>query len=177
MDMEFSGGRNFSFGDREVDFFDHGIHSLINFEFKESAKGPYEKLFSSYSDRLHNELSGVGILNYLSSHDDGGPFDKHRERALEAGTKLLLSPGACQVYYGDESCRPLDIPGTYGDATLRSRMNWEEIASNETRNGVAVGESPGALPETGRVPQGSSGGGCRDPSNDFQKTLFLFKDL
>jgi alpha-amylase len=38
-----SGGRNFSFGDREVDFFDHGIHSLINFEFKESAKGPYEK--------------------------------------------------------------------------------------------------------------------------------------
>jgi alpha-amylase len=135
-----SGGRNFSFGDREVDFFDHGIHSLINFEFKESAKGPYEKLFSSYSDRLHNELSGVGILNYLSSHDDGGPFDKHRERALEAGTKLLLSPGACQVYYGDESCRPLDIPGTYGDATLRSRMNWEEIASNETRNGVAVGK-------------------------------------
>jgi len=135
-----SGGRNFDFGDRKVDFFDHGIHSLINFEFKESAKWPYEKLFSSYSDKLHNELSGVGVLNYLSSHDDGGPFDKHREKSLEAGTKLLLSPGAAQVYYGDESCRLLDIPGTQGDATLRSRMNWEEIASNEMRNGVAIGE-------------------------------------
>ena len=134
-----SGGRNFSFGDREVDFFDHGIHSMINFEFKESAKLSYEKLFSLYSDKLHNELSGVGVMNYLSSHDDGGPFDKHREKSLEAGTKLLLSPGASQVYYGDESCRPLDIPGTRGDANLRSRMNWEEIVSNEMRNGVAVG--------------------------------------
>jgi len=134
-----SGGRNFSFGDREVDFFDHGIHSMINFEFKESAKLSYEKLFSLYSDKLHNELSGVGVMNYLSSHDDGGPFDKHREKSLEAGTKLLLSPGASQVYYGDESCRLLDIPGTRGDANLRSRMNWEEIVSNEMRNGVAVG--------------------------------------
>jgi alpha-amylase len=135
-----SGGREFNFGDREVDFFDHGIHSLINFEFKESAKMSYEKLFSSYSDKLHNELSGAGVLNYLSSHDDGGPFDKNREKALEAGTKLLLCPGASQVYYGDESSRQLNIPGTHGDATLRSKMNWEEIASNEIRKGVAVGD-------------------------------------
>ena len=130
----------FSFGDREVDFFDHGIHSLINFEFKASANMSYEKLFSSYSDKLHNELQGAGILNYISSHDDGGPFDKNRERVLEAGSKLLLCPGASQVYYGDESSRKLNIPGTHGDATLRSNMNWEEIASNEVRNGVSVGE-------------------------------------
>lgn len=135
-----SGGRNYSFGDREVDFFDFGIHSMINFEFKESAKLSYEKLFSSYSDMLHNELSGVGVLNYISSHDDGGPFDKDRKKVLEAGTKLLLCPGASQVYYGDESSRKLNIPGTQGDATLRSLMNWEEIASNQERNGVAVGE-------------------------------------
>lgn len=134
-----SGGRDFSFGDREVDFFDHGIHSMINFEFKVSAKMSYEKLFSSYSDMLHNELQGVGIMNYISSHDDGGPFDKEREKVLEAGTKLLLCPGASQVYYGDESSRKLNIPGTHGDATLRSKMNWEEIASNEVRNDVAVG--------------------------------------
>ncbi len=100
----------------------------------------YEKLFSSYSDMLHNELSGVGVLNYISSHDDGGPFDKDRKKVLEAGTKLLLCPGASQVYYGDESSRKLNIPGTQGDATLRSLMNWEEIASNQERNGVAVGE-------------------------------------
>ena len=135
-----SGGRDFSFGDRVVDFFDHGIHSMINFEFKSSANMSYEELFSFYSEKLHNELQGVGILNYISSHDDGGPFDKNREKVLEAGTKLLLCPGASQVYYGDESSRKLNIPGTHGDATLRSNMNWEEIASNEVRNGVAVGE-------------------------------------
>jgi len=135
-----SGGRSFNFGDREVDYFDHGISSLINFEFKESAKLPYEKLFSYYSDKLHNELQGAGILNYLSSHDDGGPFDRDREKPLEAGTKLLLCPGASQVYYGDESSRPLSVPGARGDANLRSNMNWDEIASNEVRNEVAVDE-------------------------------------
>jgi alpha-amylase len=135
-----SSGRSYNFGDREVDFYDHSINSMINFEFKESAKMSYEKLFSSYSDMLHKELKEVGVLNYLSSHDDGGPFDRDRNRALEAGTKLLLCPGASQVYYGDESSRKLVIPGTHGDATLRSNMNWEEIESNEVRNGVAVGE-------------------------------------
>jgi alpha-amylase len=35
----------------------------------------------------------------------------------ETGTKLLLSPGVSQVYYGDESARSLVIEGTQGDAT------------------------------------------------------------
>ncbi len=48
----------------------------------------------------------------------------------ETGTKLLLSPGISQVYYGDESARPLAIEGTQGDATLRSFMNWDAIKSN-----------------------------------------------
>jgi alpha-amylase len=135
-----SGGRMFNFGDREVDFFDHGIHSMINFEFKASAQMSYEKLFSSYSEKLHGDLEGLSVMNYISSHDDGGPFDKEREKVLEAGSKLLLCPGASQVYYGDESSRKLIIPGTQGDATLRSKMNWEEIASGEIRNGVPVTE-------------------------------------
>ena len=135
-----SGGRLYSFGDREVDFFAHGIDAMINFEFKESAKMSHEELFASYSDKLHGPLKGVSVLNYLSSHDDGGPFDKERMKPLEAGTKLLLSPGACQVYYGDESSRELVIPGTHGDATLRSFMNWEEIESNTLRNGLPIAE-------------------------------------
>jgi len=135
-----SGGRLYGFGDREVDFFAQGIDAMINFEFKESAKLDYEELFSSYSDKLNGPLRGVGVLNYLSSHDDGGPFDKTRVKSIEAGTKLLLSPGASQVYYGDESSRELDIPGTEGDATLRSKMNWDEIESNTVRNGVPIAE-------------------------------------
>ena len=66
----------------------------------------------------------------MSSHDDGAPFDAKRSKSKETGTKLLLSPGVSQVYYGDESARSLVITGTQGDATLRSFMNWDEIKSN-----------------------------------------------
>lgn len=133
-----SGERLFNFGDRQVDFYDQGINAMINFEFKESAKMSCEDLFESYSEKLYGPLKGVSVLNYLSSHDDGGPFDIKREKPLEAGTKLLLSPGASQIYYGDESCRELIIPGARGDANLRSFMNWEEIESNTLRNNVHI---------------------------------------
>jgi alpha-amylase len=135
---QISSGRNFWFGDREVDFYAQEIHSMINFEFKQSAAQEYEALFSSYSEKLHQTLNGKGVLNYLTSHDDGDPFDRNREKPLVAATKLLLSPGTSQVYYGDESCRALMIPGAAGDANLRGMMNWEEIESNATRNGYSV---------------------------------------
>ena len=125
-----SNGKYFDFGDRKVNYFDDSFHSLINFEFKSNANGSYERLFSKYSDLLHNELKGFGTLNYLSSHDDGGPFDASRKRPYEAGTKLLLAPGTSQVYYGDESARSLVVEGTNGDATLRSFMNWEDIKND-----------------------------------------------
>ncbi|MBK8965101.1 MAG: alpha-amylase [Lewinellaceae bacterium] len=133
-----SGGRLFDFGDRKVDFFSQGFNDLINFEFKSDAQQPYEAIFSKYSRLLHGPLDGHGILNYVSSHDDGGPFDKDRMHPLEAGTKLLLCPGGVQVYYGDETSRSLVIPGTQGDATLRSFMNWDELATNARRNGYAL---------------------------------------
>jgi alpha-amylase len=59
---------------------------------------------------------------------------------MEAGTKLLLSPGSCQIYYGDESCRNLVIPNAAGDATLRGPMNWNELAGTSSRNGFIIGE-------------------------------------
>lgn len=69
-------------------------------------------------------------MNYLSSHDDGSPFDALREKPFETANRLLLSPGTSQVYYGDESARSLVVEGTEGDATLRSFMNWEAINSD-----------------------------------------------
>ena len=35
-----------------------------------------------------------------------------------------------QQNYGDESARPLVIKGAYGDANLRSFMNWDDIEHN-----------------------------------------------
>ncbi|MBA4276427.1 alpha-amylase family glycosyl hydrolase [Flavobacterium sp.] len=120
----------FDFGDKKVDYFANGFTGLINFDFRNEAKMNYEDLFSKYNTILQNDLKGNTVMNYVSSHDDGYPFDKKREKVIEAGTKLLLAPGISQVYYGDESARPLDIPGTTGDATLRSTMNWDEIKTN-----------------------------------------------
>ena len=133
-----SSGRQYDFGDRKVDYFSHGLTSLINFEFKYDATKPYEEIFSKYDQQLYGPLKGQSVLNYISSHDDGSPFDKERLRALEAGTKLLLCPGAAQIYYGDESSRSLQIQGAQGDATLRSFMNWDELERKQQRNGVPV---------------------------------------
>ncbi len=135
-----SGGRYYDFGDRKVDYFNHGFTSLINFQLTGDARGSYEAIFSKYADQLNGALKGHSVLNYLSSHDDGQPFDKQRQRPFEAGTKLLLCPGAAQVYYGDETSRTLNVPGTEGDAGLRSFMNWDELADNREVNGYKVAE-------------------------------------
>jgi len=125
-----SNGQWFDFGDKKVNYYQNGFNNMINFEFKSDAQKDYESIFSKYSDRLNNELKGFSVLNYLSSHDDGSPFDAKRTKSIESGTKLLLSPGIAQVYYGDESGRLLAIEGAQGDATLRSFMNWDAIKSN-----------------------------------------------
>ena len=127
-----SSGQFFDFGDNKVNYFDPAsFHSLINFEFKWNSKElDYEHLFKKYTEVLHGDLKDFGTLNYLSSHDDGSPFDANRVKPYETANKLLLSPGTSQVYYGDESARQLVVKGANGDANLRSLMNWDSIAKN-----------------------------------------------
>ncbi len=123
-------GSEYDFGDAKVDYYEHGFTSMINFEFKVSAEKNYEAIFSRYSNALQGDLNGKGILNYVSSHDDSYPFDMERKKPVESATKLLLSPGTSQVYYGDEVARTLIVEGTNGDATLRSVMDWEFISKD-----------------------------------------------
>ena len=124
-------GTEFDFGDKIVDYYDHGFDSMINFEFKGSANESYEAIFSRYSEALLGDLKGNQILNYVSSHDDSYPFDMERKKPFESATKLLLSPGTSQVYYGDEVARTLIVEGTNGDATLRSMMDWDLISNDD----------------------------------------------
>lgn len=131
-----SGGREFDFGDRTVDYFDYGFKSLINFELKTDASQPYERTFAKYSRLLQSKLNGQGVFNYLSSHDDGAPFDPDRSQAYRAANVLLLTPGASQIYYGDESSRPLHAEGAVGDANLRTFMNWAELDSLPEKQNV-----------------------------------------
>ena len=123
-----AGGRGFDFGDRTVDYFAHGYDGLINFGFKRDAAGSMDDLFTRYAGTLRDgPLRGRAILNYLSSHDDGAPYDVDRADAFGAATRLLLAPGGAQIYYGDELARPLRIDGAQGDANLRSFMNWADL--------------------------------------------------
>ncbi|MBM1107564.1 alpha-amylase [Aurantibacter crassamenti] len=130
-----SNGKEFNFGDKKVDYFNYGFNSLINFELKTDAKNAYEKVFQKYNKLLTSELNGKSVLNYMTSHDDDEPFDIARTKPYQTANYLLLTPGASQVYYGDETSRKLTIEGTQGDATLRSFMNWEDVEnSEETKN-------------------------------------------
>jgi alpha-amylase len=133
-----SGKKIYDFGDKKVNYFENGFTGLINFGFTWDAKMSYEELFSKYASILNSDLKGNTVMNYVSSHDDGNPFDKKREKSLESATKLLLAPGISQTYYGDESARSLNIEGTKGDATLRSFMNWEEIKTDSKTQDVVL---------------------------------------
>ncbi|WP_204344019.1 alpha-amylase family glycosyl hydrolase [Psychroserpens algicola] len=127
-----SSGKLFNFGDKEVNYYDDKFTSQINFEYKWNVKQmEVEAMFSKYDSILHHQLKGFGILNYLSSHDDGQPFDPLRDKPFETGTKLLLGPGTSQVYYGDESARILVVDSAVGDANLRSKMNWDALKNKE----------------------------------------------
>lgn len=125
-------GRSHQFSSGSVDYFDSGYDAMINFGFKNHASQDYKSLFKKYDSIRKNLLTEkpghpAYFMNYISSHDDAQPFDPVREKAIESGTKLLLTPGMSQIYYGDEIARSLVIEGTRGDATLRSVMDWEHL--------------------------------------------------
>ncbi len=134
-----SQGRQFSYGDSTVDFFAHGYDGLINFAFKRDVAGSLDSLDTRYSAALHGgPLAGVSFLNYISSHDDGAPYDPDRKDPFGAGTRLLLSPGGAQIYYGDELARPLRVAGAQGDANLRSNMNWRALGRGDSTRRILL---------------------------------------
>jgi alpha-amylase len=120
--------RTYDFGDKQVDYFEHGFDALINMGFAAHASQSAEQIFSSYSQSLnHGEMKGKGILNYIGSHDDHDSYDRKREKTFEAAFKLMLAPGGVQIYYGDELARPMYAKGAKGDADMRTFMNWEDL--------------------------------------------------
>ncbi len=122
-----------------------------------------------YSAALRDgALRGVAILNYVSSHDDGSPYDQERRDPLGAGTRLLLAPGGAQIYYGDELARPLVVPGAEGDANLRSFMNWDDLERGGATAGVLQ-----SLADAGPIPPRPSGRGGRRASHASSEAVHL----
>lgn len=114
----------FGHGLGRSDYFDNGFDSVINFSFQGEAGqiSQLESIFSRYASEI-NQDDSFNVLSYISSHDTA-LFN--RNNLMDAGTSLLLLPGAVQIYYGDESKRPEDT-GFDGDQVTRSNMNWNSL--------------------------------------------------
>ncbi|EAR09367.1 alpha-amylase [Reinekea blandensis] len=115
-------------------YYDAGFDSLINFEFQEAAHelalcmNRLDETFQRYANTV-NADPDFNALTYISSHDTTLFYAKYQSLELQkrVAAPFLLLPGGVQIYYGDESGRPL---GPYGDdfhQGTRSDMNWEDI--------------------------------------------------
>lgn len=113
-------------------YFDDGFDALINFDMqKKLDKGAacfsqMADTYQSYADTLANEKD-FNPVSYMSSHDTELFFSRFKDYDMQrnAANALLLSPGAVQVYYGDEVGRNI---GPYADdfhQGTRSDMIWK----------------------------------------------------
>ncbi|WP_025504461.1 alpha-amylase [Vibrio parahaemolyticus] len=113
-------------------YFDDGFDALINFDMqKKLDKGAacfsqMADTYQSYADTIANEKD-FNPVSYMSSHDTELFFSRFKDYGMQrnAANALLLSPGAVQVYYGDEVGRNI---GPYADdfhQGTRSDMVWK----------------------------------------------------
>ncbi len=119
-------------------YFDDGFDALINFDMqKKMDKGAacfsqMADTYQSYADTIANEKD-FNPVSYMSSHDTELFFSRFKDYGMQrnAANALLLSPGAVQVYYGDEIGRNI---GPYADdfhQGTRSDMIWELSAEKQ----------------------------------------------
>ncbi|WP_236347683.1 starch-binding protein, partial [Paenibacillus plantiphilus] len=109
---------------RDGNYFDNGFDSLINFSFQGANFSDLEALFSRYATEFNGSAANYNMLSYISSHDKRL---YSRSNLIQAGTAMLLLPGAVQTFYGDETARPVGENGSDPDMGSRSDMNWGSI--------------------------------------------------
>ncbi|WP_375748324.1 alpha-amylase [Vibrio sp. HN007] len=113
-------------------YFDDGFDALINFDMqKKMDKGAVcltemDRTYNSYANTMVEEAD-FNPVSYMSSHDTELFFSRFKSFEMQRGaaSALLLSPGAVQVYYGDEVGRNI---GPYADdfhQGTRSDMVWK----------------------------------------------------
>lgn len=111
---------------------DQGFDALINFDMqKKLDKGAacfsqMQDVYQNYADSIQSTPDFTPV-SYMSSHDTELFFNRFKSFDMQrnAANALLLSPGAIQVYYGDEVGREL---GPYADdfhQGTRSDMVWQ----------------------------------------------------
>lgn len=110
-----------------------GFDSMINFAVTGGgalASGSVANTYQGYADKI-NTKEGFNVLSFMSSHDETLTRGDENTMLYNAAAFLLL-PGGIQIFYGDETNRPL-YPGVafdgYGGSghALRSDMNWNDM--------------------------------------------------
>lgn len=124
-----------------------GFDSMINFSFNDRnsmdasasgmpAVGSINSTYADYAGKL-NTNDKFNVLTYLSSHDTR----LCRNNLIWQGSAFQLLPGAIQIYYGDETNRPLATGLAKGnDHALRADMNWNSIDQNVLAHWQKVGQ-------------------------------------
>ncbi len=118
-------------------YFSEGkFDALINFSFKDAPNNMnnIDGIFSQYAREL-NQDSSFNVLSYISSHDTSL---YNRNNLVNAGTALLLAPGAVQIYYGDESGRKPD--NSPWDQPTRTQMNWDSVDERVLNHWQKIGQ-------------------------------------
>ena len=131
-------GEVWGHGVERTTYFDYGFDSLINFSFQNVNNGVdlLDSLYTSYANLINGD-AGFNVLSYISSHDTR-LFG--RDSLIEAGTRLLLAPGAVQVFYGDETARPKGPVISDIQQQSRSPMNWDAIDPNVLEHWQILGQ-------------------------------------
>ena len=109
---------------------DGGFDSMINFDTTGAgvlSLGTVGGKYNDYAGAI-NTKDDFNVLSYISSHDS----TLARGDMVYLGSAFLLLPGGVQIYYGDETNRPLvdgiDFDGNGGAGhSLRSDMNWDSM--------------------------------------------------
>lgn len=119
-----------------------GFDSMINFNTQGGglvAQSTVAGVYQSYADTINNDPT-FNVLSYMSSHDSV----LARDDMINRGSAFLLLPGAVQIFYGDESNRPLadniSFDGNGGAGhSLRSDMNWDSMDTTQLEHWQTVG--------------------------------------
>lgn len=122
--------------------------SMINFSFNGAAGSgtsssyPSSNTWESYLNINKNGDSDENgnrnnVLTYVSSHDTRLCRASNQS---EVGTMLTLLPGGVQIYYGDETSRPLAYTGC-GDTDMMTRgdFNWSAATGETAKHWGKVG--------------------------------------
>ena len=116
-------GEVYGHGVNRDSYFDNGFDSLINFNFMGAASN-LSGIDSTYQSLDQVNKDGTwDMLSYISSHDIG-LFD--RNNLVTGLSALFMAPGGIEIFYGDETARPL-MTSWGGTHAYRGDMNWSSI--------------------------------------------------